>query len=663
MGLSPARTQRTSGALEEGVMSHELPPRRTVESLKKEAKRWLGALRAGDADAHARLARLFPAAPATPTLRDVQHALAREHGFTGWTRLKDAVEQRAAADQGVSVLALYETKAAVLLEAYRTGTPEAMERHYNHTWHRRPWHAMRTYVQLDLGKRPAHPDDNVEITLDDARHLVAVEHGFGNWRELEAFAKSVRPGRRITAKPLRLVTRHGPDDWSPIAASRVWEEILELLVRHPMAGLSGEGQMTDDLLEALSHHRQAPRALGLSGCVQITDAGVRHLAWMPWLQHLDLAGTSITDAGLEVLAHLPELRSVYLAGTRVTAAGITVLRHCENLEHVNLGASTEVGDAAARALAGKRNLHHLRIALTDAGMPLLHELPVFKSWQGGEAELGLLGHPALPNHLCLRGTFTNAGMRHLRGLDGLFGLDIDDSDLRITAPALESLIALARLAVLSVDAKDDWMPYIAHMPHLRALAAQDTTAGDEGFLALSKSQSLEYLWGRRCHNLRNWGFMALAALPALRGLSVSCLNVDDKAISILPSFPALKQLMPMDIPDAGYRHVARCDQLESLILMYCRDTTDAATEHITRLRHLSYYFNSYTMITDRTPELLSTMESLERVTFDSCHGLTNAGIARLARLPKLRALRVSGRAVTCEIRTAFPPGVEVSCGE
>ena len=52
-------------------------------------------------------------------------------------------------------LALYEAKAEALLDAYRTGTPEAMERHYSYTWHRRAWPAMRTYVQLDLGKRPA----------------------------------------------------------------------------------------------------------------------------------------------------------------------------------------------------------------------------------------------------------------------------------------------------------------------------------------------------------------------------------------------------------------------------------------------------------------------------------------------------------------------------
>ena len=148
-------------------------------------------------------------------------------------------------------------------------------------------------------------------------------------------------------------------------------------------------------------------------------------------------------------------------------------------------------------------------------------------------------------------------------------------------------------------------------------------------------------------------------MPALRGLSVSCLNVDDEGVAALPRFPALRELMPMDVPDAGYRHIGRCRALESLILMYCRDTTDAATEHIAGLSKLTSYFNSYTTITDRTPEILSTMDSLERITFDTCHGLTDAGVARLARLPRLRELRVSGRGVTAAVRQAFPATVAV----
>jgi hypothetical protein len=78
-------------------MTRQLGPATTLENLKKEAKRWLRALRAGDAEARARLDRAFPGAPAEPGLRDVQHALARECGLPGWAALKDALADHALA--------------------------------------------------------------------------------------------------------------------------------------------------------------------------------------------------------------------------------------------------------------------------------------------------------------------------------------------------------------------------------------------------------------------------------------------------------------------------------------------------------------------------------------------------------------------------------------
>ena len=69
-----------------------MPERRpsdfTIESLRKEAKRWLKALRENDPEARARYERADPRGRAVPTLRDVQHALAREAGLPGWTSLK-----------------------------------------------------------------------------------------------------------------------------------------------------------------------------------------------------------------------------------------------------------------------------------------------------------------------------------------------------------------------------------------------------------------------------------------------------------------------------------------------------------------------------------------------------------------------------------------------
>ncbi|MBA3887538.1 MAG: ankyrin repeat domain-containing protein, partial [Acidobacteria bacterium] len=59
----------------------------TLENLRKAARRWHKALRASDPEARARLDRAWPGAPSTPTLRDVQHALARERGHGSWVAL------------------------------------------------------------------------------------------------------------------------------------------------------------------------------------------------------------------------------------------------------------------------------------------------------------------------------------------------------------------------------------------------------------------------------------------------------------------------------------------------------------------------------------------------------------------------------------------------
>jgi hypothetical protein len=298
--------------------------------------------------------------------------------------------------------------------------------------------------------------------------------------------------------------------------------------------------------------------------------------------------------------------------------------------------------------------------VTDEGIPLLHGFPVFKEWKDGDVQLELLSPDAQPNHLGLRGSFTDRGLASLVGLDGLFALDVDDASLAITPAGFGPLARLPRLARLACEATDATMSHIAALPVLRFLSVQDTPAGDDGFVALSRSQSIEAIWGRRCHNLQRRGFQSLAKMPALRSLSVSCKNVDDAGVAALPSFPALRELMPMDIPDEGYRHIGKCTELDRLILMYCRDTGDVATSHIVGLPRLRRYFASYTQITDRTPELLSAMVALEEIELQACPGVTNAGIASLAWAPRLRRLHLSGmqNATTDSIK-GFPPTVDV----
>lgn len=72
-----------------------LTPQSTLESLKKEAKAWLKALRAGDPAARDRLLAILPDSPAEPGLRHVQLALAREFGLSGWAELRQVLEDLA----------------------------------------------------------------------------------------------------------------------------------------------------------------------------------------------------------------------------------------------------------------------------------------------------------------------------------------------------------------------------------------------------------------------------------------------------------------------------------------------------------------------------------------------------------------------------------------
>lgn len=522
---------------------------------------------------------------------------------------------------------------------------------------------MRAYVLADLGRPGSDAGGNASITLDDARYLIAVEHGFESWAQLREAVQSWPATAVMTAAPMHVLVAGDADDRPSddahgITASRDWHAVLRALSSRPNVILDAHGQMTDGMLDDVS---RLPQVIGLqlANSQALTDDGLRVLERLPNLRHLDLGQTQVTDRGVAWVARIPTLVSLSLTMTRVTDAGVARLAACRHLQRLQL-MWTGTGDGVIAAFAGHPALAHFwsGSGVTDAGLALLSALPRFMAVPPSDADMGLLRGDTSPNQLNLRGSFTNAGMRSIAALRGLHSLSLDDAS-DVTARGMLSLVALPRLERLSVNATDEWMPYLAALPALRFLGIQDTPAGDDGFAALSRSPSLEYIWGRRCHNLRTRGFRALSRMPRLRGLSVSCLNVEDSGIATLPEFPALRELMPMDVPDAGYRHIGRCTALERLLLMYCRDTTDAATEHLGGLGRLVEYFNSYTAITDRTPEVLSGLTSLERVTFDSCPQLTNAGVARLTRLPKLQVLRVSGRGLTRDVVSAFPETVTV----
>jgi hypothetical protein len=646
-----------------------------LEQLRKQAKDLLRHYRAGDATAVSRFRNINPRLGDSSRFKDVvladaQFILAREYGFESWAKLAHHVESIHLSDR----LQPYERLVKDILLVCGSDDAEALQRIENLLGRTYPYPDRRTQLEKQLSSLRGPETRIADITSADAQLIVAREFGFQNWASLvESIAQrpsdprsaplgmsSTPPFYKIDWKENRLEPR-------PPLSDKDWDTIFSVMEEHRITGLNAGGQMTDAAMERLRRLEHVTH-LNLGGSKLLTDKGLKHLANMPQLQELDLSSSKIpvTDRGLEVLRNLTELRRFEACwAPGISDAGVANLAFCDRLECVNL-LGTQTGDGAIRALGGKRNLCRFKTGrqVTDAGLPLLHHIPLFKAWRGDDIRFGLMSFEAKPTHLLLDGPITDKGVASVLGLDGLAGLTFFWHISALTANCLGPLAGLANLAFLGCQealCNDMAMRHIGAMPRLRMLMCQGAVAGDAGFEALSHSQTIEYIWGRECPNLTGRGFVALAAMPALRGLAVSCKNVDDAALSRLPSFPALRELMPMDVPDDGFCHVGRCEQLEDLWCMYCRDTGDTATGHIAGLSRLKTYYAGATQITDRSLELLGQMLSLESIEFYECAGITNAGIGLLVGLPRLREVTIGGSpGVTREGAAVFPASVRVN---
>jgi ankyrin repeat protein len=163
-----------------------------LEQQKKRARELLQAIRAGHADALARLRRHHTRWDAVDdsrvrqqvALHDAQFALAREQGFASWPKLKAF----AGSASDVRHTRLFVPEAAWvadrvqgLLRTKRSGVPAALEQ--IRAWHPR----FADASDADILRAP--------FSEDDARLVYAREHGFDSWDELTSRADALRERR------------------------------------------------------------------------------------------------------------------------------------------------------------------------------------------------------------------------------------------------------------------------------------------------------------------------------------------------------------------------------------------------------------------------------------------------------------------------------------
>jgi ankyrin repeat protein len=568
-------------------------------------------------------------------IEDARELVAKQAGFESWAAFLQSFGERPRPVSGYdgvaeAWVAAYEGDAAALerLNAYY-GRQFTLDDLKAEIW-------RRVYA---FRQRSSRVPKNF-LKLEEAQVIVAQDAGFPSWEALHTGAAPVA-AFEIDAKENRAAPRRRMGDGE-------WEELVAAMKEQRVTALDAQGLMTDAAMARVAELDHVT-GLNLGGSRELSDDGLLQLARMPQLEALNLSeypGGKLTDRGLEVLRSLPNLRRfemTWQAG--ITDAGVANLRYCENLENVNVMGSP-TGDGVIEALAGKARLRSFSTGrlTTDAG---LAELPAI---------------PAL-ERLLIDGPFSDDGLAGIAELERVVDLDLFWHVENVTGAGFAHLARMPGLEKLGCDGRlsgDVAMAHIGRMPRLKHLRAQESAATDEGFVALARSKTLEGFWGRSSEGFGDGGFRAFSKMPALRSLGVSLAKVSEEALALLPDFPALRELTPIGLKDDGFRHVGRCSRLERLTCMYCRESGDAATEHIARLP-LKYYYAGLTQITDRTLEILGRMESLEQVDLYECKGVTDAGLAFLARLPRLREVHVDGcPGMTLEGTKVFGEGVRVA---
>ncbi len=639
-----------------------LPDKPSLEQLRKQAKELVRDVRADDEAALGRIRRFINNKSVYDVrLADAQYVIAKEYGFESWPKLVHHIEGMA-----IDETAHYDDLARAIANAYVSGDFNVI-REIN--WKYGTSFVWERFVEKMQRRLPNWFETRViDDAIADARELVARGVGFDDWNALQAsLAPSQSAGfgapapHREAPHPFYRIHNSVIEVRGPLS-DKHWDIVIEAIREHDIAGVSAGG-MTDVALKRIAELPNIKRLDMESG--GLTDDGLLHLEKLPMLEKLNCGGPAsrITDKGLAVLRHLKHLKEFQMTwAPQITDHGASNLRYCDELVNVNV-MGTRTGDGVIRALAGKQFLTHFSTGamVTDAGLPCLHDIPVFKTWRGGDEVVDVMSPKARPNHLLLDGPFTNKGFAALDGLNGVAGISFFWHVNNLTSDAFGALGNLPHLIFVGAEGElsgDRAMEHFARIPKLRMLMVQGTVAGDVGFTALSASRTLESIWGRESYNLRNAGFRALATMPSLRNVAMSFLNVDDDALALLPSMPALRELTPMNVQDDAFRHVGRCVNLEKLHCMYCRDTGDSATEYLAGLQHLRLYYAGATKITDRSCDVLARIDSIEELQFWDVPGITDAGIRALATLPALRSIDVEGSPrVTNAGMRVFAPGV------
>lgn len=445
-------------------------------------------------------------------------------------------------------------------------------------------------------------------------------------------------------------------------------------------GLSDEGMAAISRMKSLRILRVAQD--------QLTDQGLRRLGELTNLESLDLFGNAkMTDAGLEALTNLRWLRHIRLGMQGpFTNRGMAHLAQIPNLRVLWLD-THGITDNGLRELARSRSLERLCICwldqITDRGISYLRDMPQLKGLNLAHLRLltdASLAHlAALPNldDLYLPGGFTDAGVEQLANLERLERLKISlwgGSPLTDRSLAtVTKLPALRELAIEGTGITNEGAALLARLPNLESLLLDFPALDNDTLKLLADLRKLRELTFMSAGDVTVSGLNVLNKLADLESLHASDIRPDDTVLDLsnLKKLQRLRLNMRHEpdktrpyrvtydtLRDSDLACLSGLTELEDLSVVG-RGLTDAGLAHLAPLTRLKYlHFSGGPQVTDAGLRHLTRMRRLDSLTIDDCrigaHGLTHLYPLKTLHIISLHSTVPIGEQAVMRLRTELP---------
>jgi protocatechuate 3,4-dioxygenase beta subunit len=355
---------------------------------------------------------------------------------------------------------------------------------------------------------------------------------------------------------------------------------------------------------------------------------------LPWLiltdrQHIVRAvgfgiselSSRLEEAGRPIVKEEIERRRRTIAESEIERLGGSIVKACEN--DVNYTEVTLLGPRYRRQWTGG-----------DWGVSYLNDLANLRKLRIQDVE-----------------TFTDEGMKHLKGLQSLEFLmlvrtGVSDEGLI----HLKDLTKLEFLGLISNKFTDAGLEHITGMTELKSLRLDDTRITDGGLQRLKQCgilTRLEFLVLSRTQ-ITNAGLAYLQGMDRLRRLYIGGTRIGDEGISYLAKLSKLEVLILDDtnVTDAGLAHLRG---LKNLNMLYLQNTqiTDAGLEHLKESANLVELWLGGTKITDAGLAHIQGLTSLQSVSLERT-AVTDKGLTYLKPLTAMRELFLKQSNITID---------------